>query len=978
MKLKLFPRAGVLLSAFRGTIKRNVKLSRPLWAAILLVISQALLAGAETNGVSATPALGWSNWSFLRNHPTEATIEAQALAMHNSGLQNHGFIYINLDDYYYFNPSNTVDAYGRWVVNPSAFPDGMAAVAAYVHSLGLKFGIYVTAGIPVAAYNQNTPILGTTNHAQDIVTNTSTYEINYNFGNHCMYYIDYSKPGAQAFINSWADLFASWGVDYLKIDGVGDWDIGDIEAWSQALVQTGRPIHLELSNSLDVNNGSIWRQYANGWRIEGDIECYCSGTSYPLTDWNNVLARFNDAPKWTQFGGPGGWNDLDSLEVGNGTNDGMTASQETATMTLWSICCAPLILGVDLAHLNTNDLPMLFNNNVLQIDQNGSIGAPITYDTTTQVWRAAEADGSYAVAFFNLGSSNINMSVTWAQLGFTNAAEVQDLWAGTDLGCQTNGYSANVLSDGATFYRIAPVFPAFRFLADAPGNVLGGGARLAESPELSAGLKIGYVGNGGTLTLNNVMAPTSGAYNVTFFYENGDPSRSADISINGGSATALTFGTSGAWNSLTSETITVPLLAGSNSIAISNPTAPAPDFDSVVVQSTAPVPPPVPSGLAVTGGLSQAALSWLVSGGASGYIVEYGTVSGSYKATNITTTAGLTVASLTNEAVYYFVVAATNSAGASANSSEVSAWVGSPAAPANLVATAGIAQVSLQWSPSFGATSYNLKRSTTSGGNYAVTVNQAGTNYTDFGVTNGTTYYYVVSAVNGSVESTNSPQVSVTPGLSNGTYTIISQESGLALDDPNGGGTSTGTDQQPYGGTNQQWTIVSVGGSNYEITAANGYALSGPTASAQLVLSGYTGAADQLWTFQASGSAFILENVGSGQVMDDFGLSTTAGTVVGQWSANGGVNQNWLVAPVALRTARPKFGMMNFSGNGFVFSGTGGVANWTYYLLASTNLMLPLVNWAILATDTFDGAGDFILTNAIAGGRQNFYILRLQ
>jgi hypothetical protein len=313
-----------------------IKITGSVLMVVLLLWFQAIPAGAETNGVSASPAMGWSTWSFLRKSPTEAAVKAQALALHNSGLQNHGFVYINLDDFYYYNPSTTVDAFGRWAVSSSAFPDGMAAVAAYVHSLGLQFGIYVTAGIPVAAYNQNTPILGTTNHAQDIVSSTSAHEINYNYGNSCMYYIDYSKPGAQAFINSWADLFASWGVDYLKIDGVGDWDISDVEAWSQALVQSGRPIHFELSNGLDVKNGSLWRQYANGWRITGDIECYCSSTSYPLTDWANVLTRFSEAPLWTQFGGPGGWNDLDSLEIGNGSNDGLTTIQKQATMTLWT------------------------------------------------------------------------------------------------------------------------------------------------------------------------------------------------------------------------------------------------------------------------------------------------------------------------------------------------------------------------------------------------------------------------------------------------------------------------------------------------------------------------------------------------------------------------------------------------------------------------------------------------------------------
>ena len=868
-----------------------------LFVGTMFILCRALPVCAETNGVAATPQMGWSTWSFLRKSPTEAAVEAQALAMHNSGLQSHGFVYVNLDDFYYYNPSTTVDAYGRWAVSSSAFPDGIAAVAAYVHSLGLKFGIYVTAGIPVAAYNQNTPILGTTNHAQDIVTSTSSFEVNYNF-THCMYHIDYTRPGAQAFVNSWANLYASWGVDYLNIDGVGDSDIDDIEAWSQALVQTGRPIHFELSNNLDVNNGSLWRQYVNGWRIDGDIECYCSSTSYPLTSWANVMTRFTDAPKWTQFGGSGGWNDLDSIEIGNGTNDGLTTIQKQAALTLWSICCAPLILGTDLTQLNTNDLPLIFNNNVLQVDQAGSVGAPLTYNTTTQVWRAAEADGSYAVAFFNLGSSAENVSVTWSQLGFTNAAEVQDLWAGTDLGGQTSGYGASVPANGTTFYRVAPVFPAFRYLANTTANVIGGGAYLTNSTELSGGLKAVYVGLGGTVTFNNVMAPTAGTYNVTFLYENGDAtSRNANLSINGGSAIPVAFGPSGSFTTLASQTIAVSLQSGSNSIAISNPTAYAPDFDSLVVQSEVTVTPSIPTGVTVAGGLSQATLFWLVSGGASGYQVKFGTASGNYTATNTTATAGLTVAGLTNGMVYYFAVTATNSAGTSSNSMEVSALVGSPAAPTNLVAAAGNAQVALQWSPSFGATSYNLKRSTTSGGSYTVIVSQAGTSYTDVLVTNGTTYYYVVSALNGSAEGSNSTQVSVVPVLTNGTYKVVNQLSGLALDDPNGGGTGTGADQQPYSGTNQQWTIASVGGANYKIIAANGYALSGPTASTQLTLSSYTGTANQLWTFQASGPAFILHNVGSGQVMDDYNNGTTAGTIVDQWVANGGINQNWLVTP---------------------------------------------------------------------------------
>ncbi|HVV19857.1 MAG TPA: glycoside hydrolase family 27 protein, partial [Pseudonocardiaceae bacterium] len=299
-------------------------------------------AAAEANGVALTPQMGWSSWSFIRSNPTEANIEAQAKAMHDTGLTAHGYTYVNIDDFYYLDPATTVDAYGRWVTDTGKFPDGMAAVAGYVHGLGEKFGMYLTPGIPVAAYQQNTPIQGTSYHARDIVSDTSRYEANYNYGNGAMYFIDYAKnpTAAQAFLNSWADELASWGVDYVKLDGVGDGDIGDVQHWSQALDQTGRPIHFELSNSLDVHNGALWRQYANGWRIDGDVECYCSSGSYPLTNWNNVSARFTDEPGWTQFAGPGGWNDPDSVEVGNGSNDGLTPDERQTQLTLWAISAA--------------------------------------------------------------------------------------------------------------------------------------------------------------------------------------------------------------------------------------------------------------------------------------------------------------------------------------------------------------------------------------------------------------------------------------------------------------------------------------------------------------------------------------------------------------------------------------------------------------------------------------------------------------
>jgi alpha-galactosidase len=170
-----------------------------------------------------------------------------------------------------------------------------------------------------------------------------TSENNYNCGG--MTGINYSAPGAQDFINSWADEFASWVVDYVKLDGVGEEDIGDVEAWSAALKQAGRPIHLELSNSLDIANTATWAEYSNGGRTGGDIECYCgsAGSSYPLTDWSNVQSRFAQVADWQPDGGPGAFNDYDSIEAGNGpADDGITDAETQSQLSLWAMAASPL------------------------------------------------------------------------------------------------------------------------------------------------------------------------------------------------------------------------------------------------------------------------------------------------------------------------------------------------------------------------------------------------------------------------------------------------------------------------------------------------------------------------------------------------------------------------------------------------------------------------------------------------------------
>jgi len=441
------------------------------WAAavagLAVALGIALLATAAHGPAVKTdrapggpPPMGWSSWSFLREHPTAASVEAQAQAMVTSGLAARGYRYVNLDDFWMacdsYGPD--VDSYGRWIPDPAAFPGGIASVASRVHADGLKFGLYVTPGIPENAVREHTAIKGTSQTANQIA-DTSVTEMNYNCGH--MYGIDYGSPGARQYINSWADEFASWGVDYVKLDGVGSWDIPDIEAWSAALRQTGRPILLELSNNLAVSQAAQWSSLADGWRTGTDIECYtceAGSSSYPLTTWANVASRFDAVARWQPYGGPHGWNDEDSLEVGNGAGDGLTVPERQTMMALWSLAGAPLILGTDLTRLTAADQAIIGNRAVIAVDQDGIAARRVIDSGSEQVFAKRQPDGVWYIGVFNTGTSARRTFRVWlARLGLGSAIRVTDLWTGRSLGVVTGSYSTTIAPGGVSLISARPV-----------------------------------------------------------------------------------------------------------------------------------------------------------------------------------------------------------------------------------------------------------------------------------------------------------------------------------------------------------------------------------------------------------------------------------------------------------------------------------------------------------------------------------------
>src|SRR5580693_3437213 len=448
--------AGFRNACLRGGLMN--RLTRPLVATLaaapLVVCAIAPAAQAATKvpgGPGRTPVLGWSSWSDLRSNPSEAKVEAEAQAMVTSGLAAEGYVFVNIDDWWYQCPSSAgpnVDANGRWVVNTATYPsvgseNGVQALAAYVHSLGLKFGIYETPGISSQAVAQNTPILGTSYTADQIAT--SKQDNNYNCGG--MAGINYKAPGAQAYTDSVVDELASWGVDYIKLDGITNGNGADVKAWRAAIEQSGRPMVLNITQgSYTIKLAPLLKKYANQWEFAPDIEINgpdegsanaCNAppftgclSVFPLTSYTHWSDRFGDVEQWQPYGGPGGFNDYDSIEVGDGSADsGMTLAASESQLSLWALGSAPLILGVDLTKAVTNaygtsagltprDFSLLTNRQMLSVDRDGidaarivNVGTPGT-SPGDQVFAKVEHGGDAVVGLFNTTTTLTSSPVT--------------------------------------------------------------------------------------------------------------------------------------------------------------------------------------------------------------------------------------------------------------------------------------------------------------------------------------------------------------------------------------------------------------------------------------------------------------------------------------------------------------------------------------------------------------------------------------
>jgi alpha-galactosidase len=589
---------------FQFSSRRSYKhrtLSATILASIILW-GPAVAGPAQSTGVAERPYLGWSSFSqqtISNNFLTQTNIQAQSDALLSSGLQSHGFTYINIDSGW----QGSFDSNGRPTPNTGIFPD-MAALITHIHSNGQKAGIYWTPGIPLQAIAANSLILGTNYHLKDILASPYTagnaLGVSSTSSSPSNYKIDFTKPGSQDYINSIVDLFASWGVDFIKLDAVSPGSNSlevdnqpDVTAWAKAIAQNRHPIWLTVSWALDQDYLSTWVLYSNARRIDADIEC--EGNCSTMTNWALTSQRLYDVVQWENDAGPqGGWNDLGSLDVGNTDIDGLNSVEQQSAVTFWAMANAPMYLGGDLTKLDSTGKQLLTNDEVLAVDQSGHPANQIA-GGVTPVWASDSGDGSYYIALFNLNAFPSPITIEWSRLGFKDAPNVRDLWNRIDLGRYNGKFSAVVLGHGVRLLKIttSEVTDKEDSLGyEAEFASLDGRAVLSTCKTCSGGNKAMKLGSGfsNNVTFNNVYVEKPATYRMEINSATSGP-RDLFFQVNGGPFSSLKFG-GGSFNLPSSTTVPVKLKEGYNTIQFGNPTSLAPDLDRIAIIGEGSALPP--------------------------------------------------------------------------------------------------------------------------------------------------------------------------------------------------------------------------------------------------------------------------------------------------------------------------------------------------------------------------------------------------
>ncbi|MGC1451495.1 MAG: glycoside hydrolase family 27 protein [Candidatus Sulfotelmatobacter sp.] len=417
--------------------------------------------------IAPTPPMGWNSWDSYGTTVQEAQVKANADWMADH-LGKYGWKYIVVDIQWYephaqghdYQPGAklTMDRYSRLLPAVNRFPSsangaGFKPLADYIHSKGLKFGIHIMRGIPRLAVEANLLIKGTPYRAPDIADKDNACRWNTD-----MWGVDTTKPGAQAYYDSIAELYASWGVDFIKADDMGShlYQPAEMKALSLAIRKTGRAMMLSISpGPAPVSEAEFFGKYAQMWRISDDF----------WDDWKLLRLQFDFTRDWAQFVGKNGsWPDADMLPLGRlkvtdkeggGAPTKFTPAEQQTVMTLWSIFRSPLIFGGDLPSNDRATTALITNEEVLEVNQNSHGGHQALDQGNLRAWVAdAASPGDHYVAVFNLGESAEKVDLRWNDVSLAaHAAAVRDLWTHKEVG-KADGIHVLLPAHASVLYRV--------------------------------------------------------------------------------------------------------------------------------------------------------------------------------------------------------------------------------------------------------------------------------------------------------------------------------------------------------------------------------------------------------------------------------------------------------------------------------------------------------------------------------------------
>ena len=414
-----------------------------------------------------TAPMGWNSWDCYGAAVTEDIVRKNAdfMAKH---LKKYGWEYITVDIQWYEPDVKTheytpfaklcIDEYSRVIPAENRFPSsaggkGFAPLAEYVHSLGLKFGIHIMRGIPRQAVYERTKIKGTDKTAADIAKTDSICAWNTD-----MYGVDPAKPGAKEYYDSIFELYASWGVDFIKCDDIArelPKEESELIMLSNSLKGCGRDMVLSLSpGPALLEKAELYKQVSNMWRITDDF----------WDNWQLLYNMFERCEKWAPHNGAGHWADADMLPIGYIKQDyspdittQFTKDEQVTMLTLWSIFRSPLIIGGEMTKFDDFTMSLLTNEGILKMHRNSRHSHQVwrreMNGSEIVLWTAADAEGGQYAALFNVGENSADISVPLTELEIYEAKDITELWSNEAF--HADNISADLAPHSARAYYLS-------------------------------------------------------------------------------------------------------------------------------------------------------------------------------------------------------------------------------------------------------------------------------------------------------------------------------------------------------------------------------------------------------------------------------------------------------------------------------------------------------------------------------------------